>query len=230
MPGRGMLRAVIYDMDGVIVDTLSIGKTAEREMLFKYGISVTDDMYEGVIGLREDETIARWCDKYGWSHLDQKDFLKGYINRYNAGILAGGLPLPGVVESLRFFKTQGMRLGLASSSYMKQIQTVVRTLGIESYFDVIHSAEYESHGKPYPDVYLTTASLLEIPPKHCLAIEDSANGLLAARSAGMKCLHVTGASSRDDGEYFADATVVSLAEVNEHAWERLNHNLAHSHS
>jgi sugar-phosphatase len=98
---------------------------------------------------------------------------------------ADGKPLTGVLESLSFFKSRGLKIGLATSSYLVLIDTVLDTLNIRSFFDVTHSAELEKHGKPHPAVYLTAAEKLNVNPLRCLVIEDSINGVIAGKSARM---------------------------------------------
>ena len=129
--------------------------------------------------------------------------------------------MKGVRESLHFFQSKGVRLALASSSYMKQIHAVVNTFGLAQYFDVIYSAEYEEHGKPHPGVYITTAQRLEVAPSECLAIEDSLNGIIAAKAARIPCLCVPLAKTEDRAICLADYTLPSLLEINDDFWSRV---------
>ena len=96
-----------------------------------------------------------------------------------------GKPLTGVVETLQYLKKKGKKIGLGTSSYRILIETVLSTLNIADYFHVTHSAEHESHGKPHPAVYLTVAEKLGVHASKCLVIEDSLNGIIAAKAARM---------------------------------------------
>ena len=97
-----------------------------------------------------------------------------------------GNPLVGVIDTLKFLKTNNLKIGLATSSYEILIDTVLAALGIRSYFDFTHSAENEAYGKPHPAVYLTVANKLNVHPTKCLVIEDSLNGIISGKAARMK--------------------------------------------
>ena len=97
-----------------------------------------------------------------------------------------GKPLTGVVDTLKHLKKEGVKIGLATSSYSILIDTVLDKLGIREYFDFTHSAELEDFGKPHPAVYLTVAKKLEVNPLECLVIEDSLNGIISGKAARMK--------------------------------------------
>jgi mannitol-1-/sugar-/sorbitol-6-/2-deoxyglucose-6-phosphatase len=125
-----------------------------------------------------------------------------------------GTPKPGVDEVLALARSAGLRLGLASSSPYRVIHAVLDALGLASAFEVIHSAEEEARGKPDPAVYLTTARKLGIEPERCIAVEDSPNGLLSAKAAGMKCIVVPEPALRADLRFdLADARVAELGEI-----------------
>lgn len=205
-----MITAVIYDMDGVIVNSVPFGKRAEREIFGSYGITITEDMYMDTMGMREDETIAYWCHKYNWPQVDQAKALKEYKALYIKAVRESAALLPGVRESLEFFRAKGYVLALASSSYEDQIDAVLEKFDLRQYFKIVHSGADEAHGKPAPDVYLSTARKIGIAPENCMAIEDSFNGLMAAKSAGMKCLCVANGDSAKFRELGADYVVHSL--------------------
>jgi sugar-phosphatase len=95
-------------------------------------------------------------------------------------------PLLGVLDTLDFLQAQHKKIGLATSSSQKLIDTVLKNLGIRSYFDFTYSAEFESYGKPHPGVYLKVAEELKVPVQKCLVIEDSFNGVVAGLAAKMK--------------------------------------------
>ena len=101
-------------------------------------------------------------------------------------IAANAQPLPGVIETLTFLKSKGLKIGLATSSSSRLIRIVLKELAISDFFDFTHSAETENYGKPHPAVYLTVAQKLEVHPTKCLVIEDSFNGVIAGLAAKMK--------------------------------------------
>ena len=101
-------------------------------------------------------------------------------------IAANAQPLPGVIETLTFLKSKGIKIGLATSSSSRLISIVLRELAISDFFDFAHSAETEDYGKPHPAVYLTVAQKLAVHPTKCLVIEDSLNGVISGLAAKMK--------------------------------------------
>lgn len=137
-------------------------------------------------------------------------------------------PKEGARHAIEFFRTAGLRLGLASSSDPILIRAVLDRLGMERDFEVVQSAMQEQHGKPHPAVYLTTASRLGVPARACVAIEDSLAGVAAARAAGMLCIAVPDRASGPPGQaqefglgpQAADVTLRSLLELDARLWRR----------
>jgi mannitol-1-/sugar-/sorbitol-6-/2-deoxyglucose-6-phosphatase len=122
--------------------------------------------------------------------------------------------MPGVIPLLQALAQTDLKLAIASSSSMSLIQAVVQKLRIETYFDVLWSAEYESFGKPHPTIFLSTAHKLAISPNDCWVIEDSINGVIAAKAARMKCLAVPDLSQLHDPRFaIADKVIPSLEQL-----------------
>jgi sugar-phosphatase len=177
--------AVIYDMDGVLIDSEPVWKIAMEEVFSDVGCNLTRKDFEKTVGLRLDEVINYWYNENPWKNATPEQVLDRIVQKMVAYLSADGKPLTGVLESLSFFKSRGLKIGLATSSYLVLIDTVLDTLNIRSFFDVTHSAELEKHGKPHPAVYLTAAEKLNVNPLRCLVIEDSINGVIAGKSARM---------------------------------------------
>jgi HAD superfamily hydrolase (TIGR01509 family) len=177
--------AVIYDMDGVLIDSEPVWKIAMEEVFSDVGCNLTRKDFEKTVGLRLDEVINYWYNENPWKNATPEQVLDRIVQKMVAYLSADGKPLTGVLESLSFFKSRGLKIGLATSSYLVLIDTVLDTLNIRSFFDVTHSAELEKHGKPHPAVYLTAADKLNVNPLRCLVIEDSINGVIAGKSARM---------------------------------------------
>ena len=122
--------------------------------------------------------------------------------------------MTGVHASLDFFKQQKIKMAVASSSAMRLIKATVKKLKIESYFDLLVSAEHELYGKPHPAVFLRTAEMLGVRPENCLVLEDSFNGLLAAKAAKMKCAIVPYPEDFNNPRFIiADWKLKSLEEI-----------------
>ncbi|TNE56094.1 MAG: hexitol phosphatase HxpB [Bacteroidetes bacterium] len=179
------IKAVIYDMDGVLIDSEPLWKIAMEKVFKEQGCDLKKKDFEQTVGLRLDEVINYWYDRKPWEGVGPKEVLNLILEEMVQLIKAHGSCLPGVRESLTFFKEQGMKLALATSSYQVLIDAVLEVLEIGDYFDLTHSAEKERFGKPHPDVYLHTAQEIGVKPINCLVIEDSLNGVIAGKAARM---------------------------------------------
>lgn len=179
------IEAVIFDMDGVLIDSEPVWKDAMEEVFESVGCPLTREDFQLTVGLRLDEVIAYWFGVSPWQNATPQEVMKRIINRMVELLSATGKPLDGVVETLDFLKKKGLKIGLATSSYEVLIDCVLDTLNIRNYFDFTYSAEREAYGKPHPAVYITTAKQLGIHPQKCLVIEDSINGVISGKAARM---------------------------------------------
>lgn len=178
-------KAVIFDMDGVLIDSEPVWKIAMQAVFDEVGCGLTKKDFQKTVGLRLDEVILFWYNHTGWEGLTPQEVEEKIVQRMVELISKDGKPLIGVIETLQFLKAKGLKIGLATSSYSVLIETVLTKLNIKSYFDFTHSAELESHGKPHPAVYLTVAEKLGVVPTECLVIEDSLNGIISGKAARM---------------------------------------------
>ncbi len=178
--------AIIFDMDGVLIDSEPLWKIAMEIVFGQYGSTLTHQDFQKTVGLRIDEVIAFWNIQENWKLSDLKNVENQIIDKLISLIEFDPKPLPGVLDTLQFLKESGKKIGLATSSSQWLITTVLRALNIESYFNFTYSAEYESYGKPHPGVYIKVAAHLAVPTQRCLVIEDSLNGVIAGLAAQMK--------------------------------------------
>lgn len=177
--------AVIFDMDGVLIDSEPLWKIAMEQTFREVGCDLTKKDFQKTVGLRIDEVVAYWYNHVKWKEVPEKEVENRIIQRMIALINENGEPLPGVVETLDYLKKSGKRIGLATSSYAILIAAVLRTLKLEDAFHFVHSAGHEQYGKPHPAVYLTVAEKLGVQPEKCLVIEDSLNGIISGKAAKM---------------------------------------------
>lgn len=178
--------AVIFDMDGVLIDSEPLWKIAMEEVFHSVGCNITRQDFQKTVGLRIDEVISFWYKERGWERYSEKEVEIRIVDKMIELIHENGAPLTGVVETVDFLRSNGLKIGLATSSYKVLIDAVLNTLDIRSQFDEVHSAEDEVFGKPHPAVYLTVAERLDVNPLKTLVIEDSLNGIISARSARME--------------------------------------------
>lgn len=177
--------AVIFDMDGVLIDSEPLWKIAMEKTFQEVGCNLTRQDFQKTVGLRIDEVISFWFNHIGWKEVSEKEVENRIIQEMIRLIKENGTPLEGVVETLNQLKTLDKKIGLATSSYTILIETVLQTLNLKHMFDFVHSAENELYGKPHPAVYLSVATHLNIDPSKCLVVEDSLNGVVSGKAAKM---------------------------------------------
>ena len=209
--------AVIFDLDGLLIDSEPHWRRAEIEVFARAGLHLTDAECAETTGLRIDEVVRlRRAQCAGWHTLTEADAVEEVLARVTALLVAEGEPKPGAAAAVRRVVASGARVALASSSPMRVIRAALAGIGLEAAFEVVHSAEGEPYGKPHPGVYLTTAERLGVAPTACVAVEDSLNGLVAAKAARMRCVAVP---EREDARFaLADVTLDSLEGLVEAHW------------
>jgi sugar-phosphatase len=182
--------AVIFDMDGVLIDSEPLWKIAMEEVFSAVGSRLTKQDFQRTVGLRLDEVVTYWHREEGWKGVTPEWVEQQIVDKMKVLIHDNPFPLPGVIDTLDYLGQSGKKIGLATSSYETLIDSVLRALDLKGHFHFTHSAERESHGKPHPAVYLTVSNALAVPPDKCLVIEDSLNGIISAKAARMKVVCV----------------------------------------
>ncbi len=211
-----MIQAVIFDMDGVIIDSEPLWRRAIPDVFSVLDIHLNEDQAMQTTGLRVDEVVHYWYERYSITD-PPPDFV---IRKINAQVIdyikEEGTVMDGLNDVIAVFRERGIPVSLASSSHYTLIDAVIDTLDIRRHFDIIYSAEQEEYGKPHPGVYITTARKLGIPPYACLAIEDSLAGTIAAKAARMMCIAMPeGYPDFVNGFHIADRIVDSLSAIDE---------------
>lgn len=198
-------KAIIFDMDGLLVDSEVVWNAVEVEMVADRGYTYTAAEREQLIGLRLDEFSEKLLAIF---NIDEspKAFEQELIERMLRRIPATVKPQPGASELLAYIDRAGIPTAIASSSPISIIDAVVESQGWQSVFGLRVSADTVGKGKPAPDVYLRTAELLDVNPTDCLALEDSPNGARAAVAAGMTCYAVPDRSHGLDEAVFKHIT------------------------
>ena len=184
------INAVIFDMDGLIIDSEPLWRKAEIQAFKEIGFHFTEQMCIETMGMRIDQVVHYWWKKLKWSKPTEKEVINNIQSKMIELINKEGVLLPGILESLKLLKDNEIPIALASSSSKVLINTVLKKLKIQSFFQVVHSAENEKAGKPDPAVFLTTAKLLNKSPIECLVLEDSKAGMEAGLNANMRTVLV----------------------------------------
>ncbi|MDC0460342.1 hexitol phosphatase HxpB [Crocinitomicaceae bacterium] len=180
--------AVIFDMDGVLIDSEPLWKIAMEKVFSDLGCKLSKNDFQRTVGLRIDEVINYWNKDQNLGVSDEKSVEDDIINRMIELVRENPIPLTGVMETLEYLSKNKLKIGLATSSPNHLLQAVLDGLKIDHFFDVAHSAEFEEFGKPHPAVYLETAKKLNVDSNKCLVIEDSLNGIISGMSAKMKVI------------------------------------------
>lgn len=220
-----MFRAVIFDMDGVIIDSEPIYFKAGNE-LFKYlGLDVSEEEHHSYVGISSKDM---WSDIRNKHKIDlsTEELVEMEMSIYIDYLLSkkDEEPIPGVVELIEDLYKNNVNLALASSSSIKSIKIVLDMFNLGKFFKTIVSGYEVENGKPAPDIFLYAAKRLGVRSGDCIVIEDSENGIEAAKSAGMKCIGFKNLNSGKQDLSSADMVIDSFSQVNYEKLRQVFHN------
>ena len=182
------IKAVIFDMDGLIIDSEPLWRKAEIRAFKEIGYDFSDSMCASTMGMRIDQVVDHWWNKLKWETPSKSELVESIVSKMVYQIKSFGVAMPGLENIITLLKNKNIPIAIASSSSFLLIDTVVEKLKLKPFFDVIHSAENELKGKPDPAVFLTTAKLLNVNPINCLVLEDSKTGMEAGLNAKMRTI------------------------------------------
>ncbi len=210
------LNTVIFDMDGLLIDSEPLWDEAADEIFQHYGFRLTPAQYATTKGMRTREFVSWWFNHFNidskYQEVAENDILKSVSEK----VLAKGKPMQGIEHIFNFFISRNFKIGLATSSGMPLIEVVVDKLGIRSFLHATASAADLPYGKPHPQVFLNCAQQLNSQPRECICFEDSFNGMIAAKAAVMKCVVVPAAHESQLIKFnAADLKLSSLQNFNE---------------
>lgn len=222
-----MIKAAIFDMDGLLLDSEPFWKIAETKVFNSIGVPLTDEMCDTTVGMRIEEVTAHWHKKYPWDINRQgnsiSEISKKVVENVIELINERAEPFKGVNYILDFFVSRKIKSAIASSSAMSIIDAVLDKFDIRNKFVAIHSAEFEEYGKPHPAIYINTAVSLNVKPEDCLAFEDSFVGLTSAKNAGMKTVVIPEQRFFNESRFdVADMKLSSLLDFTNIEFEKLN--------
>ena len=217
-----MIKSVIFDMDGLLVDSEPLWRMAERTVFGQYDINLTEEQCRSTTGIRVDNVVAHWNSIYPGHITDEQLVARQILAEVTRLVKAHGEPMPGVHEAARLFASRGCTMAVASASAMSLINAVLDKLDVRKYFDVVQSAENVKYGKPHPEIFLTTAENLGTNPEECLVLEDSIYGVIAGKAARMKVIAVPDKEFAARREYgVADVVLKSLVEIDARLFDSL---------
>ena len=207
---KGAVQAVIWDLDGVIIDSAEEHRKAWQRLAQEEGVKFSNEQFWATFGQRNDSIIPLI-----WGPISPKQ-LKALADRKEAYfrdyVRETAAPLPGAIELLSALHDAGYTQALGSSTPIANIDLIKEVLGLQHYISVFVSGETVPHGKPAPDIFLKAAQELGVEPAHCLVIEDAVAGIAAARAGEMYTIAVAG-ERHIPGLQVANLVVHNLMEV-----------------
>lgn len=216
-----MTFAVIFDMDGVLVDSTELIWQAINDALKGYGHHFAADEIRQYLGMSLRDKLAIWKEKYG---IDMGlDEFKKKVNEFQFRALQHLRPDTELVKLLDGLRRHKVMLGVGSASGKGRVQKILAMLQIEKYFSVVLGAEDVPEHKPNPHIYLAVAGQLQVPPERCVVIEDAANGIEAARKAGMRVIGLIGRYQTEEDLKDADLLIKGFAELSYEKLRKLIH-------
>jgi len=197
--------AVIFDLDGTLVDTEPHYYEAGRQVLAEHGVpgfSWTD--HERYVGISTLETVTLWKREYGL-RASVEELLAAKNRRYLELARAATRAYPEMRTFVELLAAEGVPMAVASGSSPEAIEAILAGTGLDAYLRTVVSADEVERGKPAPDVFLEAARRIRVAPADCVVVEDAAPGAAAAHTAGMRCIAVPYVSAQADAPEFATA-------------------------
>jgi HAD superfamily hydrolase (TIGR01509 family) len=209
------IEAVIFDLDGTLVDSMWMWRSIDIEYLARFGIEMPPELQSCIEGKSFSETALYFKERF--QIPDSLEQIKSNWNEMAWEKYESEVPLKeGVTELLQYLKHEGIPTGIATSNSRELVELIVRKHGIEDYFSSIRTSCEVAKGKPSPDIYLLVAEDLGVAPEHCLVFEDVLQGVMAGKNANMKVCAVYDEYSEKDQEEkikLSDYYVHSMSEA-----------------
>jgi mannitol-1-/sugar-/sorbitol-6-/2-deoxyglucose-6-phosphatase len=207
---------VIFDMDGLLIDSEPIWNEAADEIFKQYGLRISTEQHATTTGMRIKEFVLYWFRLNNIPPENAAAAEEKIIQLVIEKVKAKGKPMQGLEHIFNFFISRKYKIGLASSSPMSLIDVVIDKLGVRNYINAVCSAADLTLGKPHPQVYLDCAAALNSHAHECICFEDSFNGLIAAKAAGMKCVVIPAKHDSNKPKFSAaDLKISSLHNFND---------------
>lgn len=210
-----MTRAVLWDLDGTLVDSGEMHWWSWRGTLTAIDVPVTYEQFAGTFGQKNDRILRSWLGPAATA-ARIAEIAEAKESEYRRLVSVHGLQaLPGAREWVERLRADGWQQSIASSAPRKNVEVMLAAIGLDAAFEAIVSAEDVGKGKPDPEVFLTAAARLGATPERSIVVEDAAAGIEAARRAGIRCIGVS------DPTLHADVVVAALTDLPLDAFDRL---------
>ncbi|WES68707.1 hexitol phosphatase HxpB [Superficieibacter sp. HKU1] len=197
-----MAITVIFDMDGVLIDSEPVWRDVEKKFYLQHhGLTLVDDDFDAFTGMPVMVFLRKLHERHRLPAHDLSLVHDVIVGQVAEKIRQQPRPVPGIFDLLDALRLRNILMSVASSSPLRQIDNVLDTLNIRHYFQAAISAETLAHGKPHPEIFLNAAAMMDADPQNCLVIEDSLNGLIAAKAAGMRALALPAPHQRHDPRF-----------------------------
>jgi beta-phosphoglucomutase len=181
--------ALIFDMDGVMIDSNPFHLAKWVDLLTHHGIPFDPKtLPQQLFGQRNDSALRFFLGRI--SRTESRRLSEELEATFRSAFKPHARPLPGLRALIRQARRAGIPMAVASSAMVKNIEFIVDALKLRPYFDCLVSGDHVAHPKPHPEIYLKAARMLKLPPEDCVAFEDSFVGIEAAKNAGMKCVGI----------------------------------------
>lgn len=204
------IKALIFDMDGVIVDSEPIHEKAAMEVCHEFGIDIPKNEWDSLRGKRLEDILSYASQKYGTGKEPIEKMIERKIEVYLSCALRDIQLIPGAIEFLeKLKKSQKYRYALTTSGRRVQQDKILAKFGLADFFEIVVASNDVQNGKPHPEPYLITVEKLKESPENCLVIEDSDNGVLSAKAAGCQVCGIATTFSRERLESVGADMVVS---------------------
>jgi len=211
-----MARAVLWDLDGTLVDSVDYHWRAWHDTMRGEGLELSYQRFHDSFGQRNDRILTTWLGASLTAEtIHRVGEAKEALYR-DLAVAEGVVPLPGAAEWIERLRAGGWRQAIASSAPAENVRVILRLLDLAHVFDAIVSAEDVTAGKPDPQVFLAAAAKVQVPSAACVVVEDAAAGVEAAKRAGMKCIGVSSTNVLP-----ADVFVRSLVDLPAETFEQL---------
>lgn len=208
-----MIEAVVFDMDGVLIDSEPIWRVSERVVFARYDHHITDEQCRLTTGLRVEKVVAFWEREAGRVIGAPGVVAREITDEVISRVSAEGFAIPGVYESVELALSLNLKIGLATASDMSLVDMTLKRLNLENTFEVITTAEHLEFSKPHPQVYMNACAELGVTCAHAVAIEDSLRGAISAKAALMRVVAVPDRGEDPTKFAFCDVLLESLAQL-----------------